>query len=171
MRAVAKSIMRKGFLIFEEMRKYLTIYEEAVSHIWLCNRSLLNFLIYEENSIFFFYQCGLLWISAGNRSKRKMKQWHLLWTNYNIFVHHLFRVFSSHPSYSNWEIFSKLSSLKNWPVKVLGGMCLFIWGPLLGFCFKWWSNFVGSDLVKYTVYYFLICVPHNPIPPPLLHTV
>jgi hypothetical protein len=25
--------VRKGFLIYEEMRKYLTIYEEAVSHI------------------------------------------------------------------------------------------------------------------------------------------
>jgi hypothetical protein len=31
--AVAKSNKRKGFLIYEEMRKYLTIYEEAVSHI------------------------------------------------------------------------------------------------------------------------------------------
>ncbi len=31
--AVAKSYMKKGFLIFEEMRKYLVIYEEAVSHI------------------------------------------------------------------------------------------------------------------------------------------
>jgi hypothetical protein len=31
--AVAKSYMRKGFLIFEEMRKYFPIYEEAVSHI------------------------------------------------------------------------------------------------------------------------------------------
>ncbi len=31
--AVAKSYMRKGFLIYEEMRKYLTIYEEAISHI------------------------------------------------------------------------------------------------------------------------------------------
>jgi hypothetical protein len=31
--AVAKSYMRKGFLIYEEMCKYLTIYEEAVSHI------------------------------------------------------------------------------------------------------------------------------------------
>jgi hypothetical protein len=29
----AKSNMRKGFLIYEEMRKYITIYEEAVSHI------------------------------------------------------------------------------------------------------------------------------------------
>jgi hypothetical protein len=31
--AVAKSYMRKGFLIYEEMRKYVPIYEEAVSHI------------------------------------------------------------------------------------------------------------------------------------------
>jgi hypothetical protein len=31
--AVAKSYMRKGFLIYEEMRKYFPIYEEAVRHI------------------------------------------------------------------------------------------------------------------------------------------
>ncbi len=30
--AVAKSYMRKGFLIYEEMRTYLTIYEVAISH-------------------------------------------------------------------------------------------------------------------------------------------
>ncbi len=29
----AESYMRKGFLICDEMRKYFTIYEEAVSHI------------------------------------------------------------------------------------------------------------------------------------------
>jgi hypothetical protein len=29
--AVAKSYMRKGFLIYEEMRKYFPIYEEAVT--------------------------------------------------------------------------------------------------------------------------------------------
>ncbi len=57
MGAAAKSYMRKGFLIYEEMRKYLVIYEEAVSHIWLCNRSLLDFLTYEESLVFFFYQC------------------------------------------------------------------------------------------------------------------
>jgi hypothetical protein len=46
--------MRKDFLIYEEMRKYFPIYEEAVSHIRLCNCSILNFLIlYEENLIFF----------------------------------------------------------------------------------------------------------------------
>ncbi len=36
------------------MLKYLIIYEEAVNHIWLCNWSILNFLIYEESLIFFF---------------------------------------------------------------------------------------------------------------------
>jgi hypothetical protein len=29
---VAKSYMRKGCLIYEEMRKYFSIYEEVVSH-------------------------------------------------------------------------------------------------------------------------------------------
>jgi hypothetical protein len=29
----ANSYMRKGFLIYEEMHKYSTIYEEAVGHI------------------------------------------------------------------------------------------------------------------------------------------
>ncbi len=46
--------VRKGFLIYEEMRKYFPIYEEAVSYIWLCNCSIPNFLIYEEDLIFFF---------------------------------------------------------------------------------------------------------------------
>jgi hypothetical protein len=32
---------RRGFLIYEEMRKFFPIYEEAVSHILLCTRSLL----------------------------------------------------------------------------------------------------------------------------------
>jgi hypothetical protein len=46
--------MRKGFLIYEEMRKYFPIDEEAVSHKCLGNCSILNFIIYEENLIFFF---------------------------------------------------------------------------------------------------------------------
>ncbi len=57
---VAKSYMRKGFLIYEEMRKYFPIYVlygEAVSHIWLCNCSNLNFLAYAENLIFFLSVC------------------------------------------------------------------------------------------------------------------
>ncbi len=36
MGSVAKSYMRgKDFLIYEEMRKYLTIYEEAVSNTYM----------------------------------------------------------------------------------------------------------------------------------------
>jgi hypothetical protein len=53
MGSVAKSYMRKGFLLYEEMCKYLTIYEEAV-RCQVCNRFILNLLIYEENFIFFF---------------------------------------------------------------------------------------------------------------------
>ncbi len=49
--------MRKGVLIYEEMRKYFPKYDEAVSQIGLCNCSTLNFLLYEENLIF-FYRCG-----------------------------------------------------------------------------------------------------------------
>jgi hypothetical protein len=41
------------------MRKYFPIYDEAVSHIGLCNCSTLNFLIYEENFIFFFNAVGV----------------------------------------------------------------------------------------------------------------
>jgi hypothetical protein len=57
--AVPKSYMGKGFLIYEEIKKSANISsymrtEEAVSHIWLCNCSTLNFLIYEENLIIFF---------------------------------------------------------------------------------------------------------------------
>jgi hypothetical protein len=46
MGAVAKSNMRKGVLICEEMRKYLVIYEE------------LDFLIYEENFVHIFISVG-----------------------------------------------------------------------------------------------------------------
>ncbi len=53
-----QSHMWKSFLMYEEMRKYLTIYEEAVSYVWLCNRSLLNFHIWEKFYIL-FYQCKL----------------------------------------------------------------------------------------------------------------
>jgi hypothetical protein len=47
--------MRKSFFINEEMFKYFPIYEEAISHIYLCNCIIPNFFIYEENLIFFFF--------------------------------------------------------------------------------------------------------------------
>ena len=58
MGSVAKSYMRKAYLIYEEMRKNLTIFEEAVSHKWLCNRTLPNFLLNEENFLFFLSVWG-----------------------------------------------------------------------------------------------------------------
>jgi hypothetical protein len=62
-----QSYIRKGFLIYEEMRKYLVRYEEAVSHIlydfatapfWIslymtANRSHLNFTYMRKIFIFF----------------------------------------------------------------------------------------------------------------------
>ncbi len=45
--AVAKSYMRKGFLIYEEMRKSLYMRRPLVTDD--CNCSIQNFLIYEEN--------------------------------------------------------------------------------------------------------------------------
>jgi hypothetical protein len=60
MRLGAKSYMRKGFLKYEEMRKYLVLYEEAVSHIRFCTRSRLNFLMYKKNMIFFFISAAMI---------------------------------------------------------------------------------------------------------------
>jgi hypothetical protein len=45
--------MRKGFLIYEEMLKYLVIFEETLHPI------TFNFLIYEEDFIFFFISVTL----------------------------------------------------------------------------------------------------------------
>ncbi len=53
--------MRKGFLIYEEMRKYL------VNH--LVNHSLLDFLKYEENSVFVFISVMYLNLKLDNCSK------------------------------------------------------------------------------------------------------
>jgi hypothetical protein len=52
---VQKSYMKKSFLIYEEMRKYLTIYEVAVSHIWLCNRSIPSEFPYVWGKILFSF--------------------------------------------------------------------------------------------------------------------
>ncbi len=82
MRSGAKSYMRKGFLIYDKKRKNLPICGEAVSHIWLCNRSLLNFLRYEENLLFFFFSvdwltfCWLMvWMSFFFLSSFSLSSW------------------------------------------------------------------------------------------------
>jgi hypothetical protein len=52
----AKSYMSKGFLKYEEMRKFFPIYEEAVITIVIYDFAPfpLNFLINKENFILFF---------------------------------------------------------------------------------------------------------------------
>jgi hypothetical protein len=43
--------MRKGFLKCEEMRKYWTIYDEAVSHIWICTLDVLVSCCMQEQGL------------------------------------------------------------------------------------------------------------------------
>ncbi len=45
--------MTNGLLIYGEIFAHFPIYQEALPHLWLSNCSNLNFLIYEENLIFF----------------------------------------------------------------------------------------------------------------------
>jgi hypothetical protein len=52
------------------MTKYLR--KEALPHIWLCNRSHLNLLIYEENFIIFFNQCALKIDTTTDNVDRKL---------------------------------------------------------------------------------------------------
>ncbi len=51
MGSVAKSFVRKGFLIYEEMRKYLTIYEEdfATDPFWIS--------FFTRKILFYFLSC------------------------------------------------------------------------------------------------------------------
>jgi hypothetical protein len=64
---VRKSYIRKGFIIYEEMRKYLTIYEEAVIDI---NAFATDpyCISYEKNCNYFFIsvpiriQDGFYWV-------------------------------------------------------------------------------------------------------------
>ncbi len=49
------------------MRKFLVIYEEAFSHIWLFNCSTLNFLIYKENFILFLSVQGAMLLIRSDR--------------------------------------------------------------------------------------------------------
>ncbi len=67
-----KVIHEKGFLLYEETHTYLVIYEEAVSHIWLCNCSHGFSYMYEEKFLFFFINARtrgiyeVRWLYVGN---------------------------------------------------------------------------------------------------------
>jgi hypothetical protein len=46
--------MTNGLLIYGEIFSHFRIDKEALPHIWLCNCSTPNFIIYEEILVFFF---------------------------------------------------------------------------------------------------------------------
>jgi hypothetical protein len=58
MRSGAKSYRRKGFLIYEEMRKYLTVYKEAavVIHDFAPYPTEFPYILGKFS--FLFYQCS-----------------------------------------------------------------------------------------------------------------
>ncbi len=67
----AKSYVRKSFLIYEEMRKffpYMRTLRRLLQSYMTLHPISLNFLIYGENFISFFYQCVTisiqLWLEA-----------------------------------------------------------------------------------------------------------
>jgi hypothetical protein len=66
MGAVAKSytVWGRASFSYEEMRKNLVIYEEA--------RSLLDFLIYGENLVFFFISAGSLLSNSDENIFKKL---------------------------------------------------------------------------------------------------
>jgi hypothetical protein len=70
----AKSYMRNGFLIYEEMRNtYFIIYDEALSHIWLCTWSIWISLYMRTIFIIFFisvYYTFFGWLIAHGSSAR-----------------------------------------------------------------------------------------------------
>jgi hypothetical protein len=73
--------MRKGYLKYEEMRKYLVIHEETISHMTL-HLTPSEFLINEENFLFLF---NSVWhVNFGRISKegRKRGSFHIQTINF-----------------------------------------------------------------------------------------
>ncbi len=64
--AVAKSYMTNCLLIYGEIFPHFLIHKETIPHIWLCNCSTLNFLIYVWGKFsYLFDQCAVfVWIGV-----------------------------------------------------------------------------------------------------------
>jgi hypothetical protein len=74
MGSVAKSYMRRGFLIYEEnllfFRKYLDIYEEDVTHTYMTLQLLHSEFPYIWGKfLFLFYQCNYVLFQLCNNSQ------------------------------------------------------------------------------------------------------
>ncbi len=80
--AVAKSYMTNGLVVYGEIFEHFLIYYEALPHMWLCNCSTLNFLIYEENLIFFFISVTAynIWSSMQYLVSVEEYTWHTVCT-------------------------------------------------------------------------------------------
>ena len=73
--AVAKSYMTNGLLIYGELFAHFLIYFETLPNICLCNCSIMNFIIYEENFIFFFISVEEKYEGRNyNRDREKVRE-------------------------------------------------------------------------------------------------
>jgi hypothetical protein len=84
MGAVAKSYMRRGFLIYEEMRKYLVIFEEAISNINMTLHPLPSDFPYIWGKFYLLvYQCS----HSGIYDLWKWKMVKCLLVVHKIYIH------------------------------------------------------------------------------------
>ncbi len=145
---------------------YLVIYEEGVSHKWLCNCSIPKFLIYEENFLFFF-------ISVFSTKINAVRLWMLtcMWTTW------LYRLslisMSSRPSLV--RIFSQASRSMKAEASIVPRSAI-----IRTFCTQHTNHVFPPEWVKYEVRtpiffwapfycaqrYHLAATPQPPPPPP-----
>jgi hypothetical protein len=76
MGAVVKSYMRKGFLIYEEMRKYLTINEKTICHIGMTLQPIHSEFPYIRGKFsFLFYPCTCIQLLSCPYSEDSFNQY------------------------------------------------------------------------------------------------
>jgi hypothetical protein len=143
--------MRKSPLIYEEMRKYLVIYEESLSHIRLCNRSRLNFLIYEEIKFSFFISVAL---SERRFPASCTKKCYLFWEKFCQFSNNIMPRHPIGPFIFKWK---NVERYRNIIVPLLVKLCQtsatqFLLQPhfFFGNIWAFWQNFLlpGNSELK-----------------------
>ncbi len=104
-----KPYMRKGFLIYEEIRKYLVIYEEAVSHTSRTLHSIPSKVPY------LWGKCSFLFLTVWNAREYRPHQTKILSVPSNAHI--------STPFFQKTVFFSKICFGS--PLKIFGGMSKF----------------------------------------------